>query len=113
MGNLLYKGYALAFFILIMFVANNGSNNQFTKGAYVTHIEQHYDFNNKGHLVHTNDTITVTLIGGRNDGQMYSIDTPKNTYNLNDLVEVTINDNGTEMTFDDDYILEVRKVGNR
>ena len=113
MVKYLYKTYSVCLFLLLLIVAKTNANTPYVKGAVVTEVKQNWEFNENSDFVRKQDTITVTLVGGKNDGHMYQIDTNKDTYHLNDIVEVNMTDNGTDNLFTDDCIKSIRKVGDK
>jgi len=112
MKHYLRKTYCICLFLFLIIVAKTNAATPYTKLAKVTEIKQNWYMNDQSNFVQGNDIITITLIGGRNDGQKYKLEVKnRNYYNLEDLVEVHMNDNGTTNNFKDDEILDIRKVG--
>lgn len=112
MNNYLYKTYIVCLFLLLIIVGKTNAKTPYVKGAIVTEVKQNWEFDSHD-FKRTNDTITVTLVGGKNDGHMYQLDVSKDTYKLNDIVELNMTDNGTDNLFTDDCIRTIRKVGNK
>ena len=67
----IYKTYIIGLFLLLATVAKTNASTTFIKGAKVNEVNQNWEFNKNHEFVQTDDTITITLIGGKNDGQIY------------------------------------------